>query len=172
VLLHGCCFLKKNTSQASKLEAWANETAAEKGKRETSFQLMARYKFLKKTPPFDQLSDDEVAKIAGVLEVKDFAAGQAIVVQGDMGDSFYIIETGSVDVLVQTGSSSSGSGSEEKDEGGQRKEQLKVATLSAGKAFGEMSLLDNAPRMATCRAVRLFHGCGGGEGRQRFCQWL
>lgn len=130
--------------QASKLEEWANETAAEKGKRETSFQLMARYKFLKKTPPFDQLTDDEVAKIAGVLEVKDFAAGQAIVEQGDMGDSFYIIETGAVDVLVQTG----GGG-----ENGGQKEQLKVATLSAGKAFGEMSLLDNAPRMATCLAV-------------------
>jgi hypothetical protein len=87
--------------KASKLEAWATETSAEKGKRETSFQLIARYKFLKKAPLFAQLSDDEIAKIAGVLEVKEYSAGQAVVTQGDAGDTFYIIESGAVDVFVQ-----------------------------------------------------------------------
>jgi hypothetical protein len=34
--------------KAGKMDAWAEETAKQKENRETSFQLIARYKFLKK----------------------------------------------------------------------------------------------------------------------------
>ncbi len=49
--------------------------------------------------------------------------------QGDDGSTFYIIENGSVDV-VRTDNGAS----------------VTLATLKEGNFFGEMSLLNNAPR--------------------------
>ena len=44
----------------------------------------------------DPLSNDQIAKLAGALDVATFEDGQYIVRQGDVGDSFYIIESGDV----------------------------------------------------------------------------
>ena len=51
---------------------------------------------------------------------------------GQRGDYFYIIETGSFEVLVNG---------------------LVVSTLENGKSFGELALLYNTPRAATVQAV-------------------
>lgn len=137
--------VNKNTGKSSnlnfkagKMDAWAEETAKQKENRETSFQLIARYKFLKKVPVFKDLADHVVAQICGTLEVEDFAPDTDVVTQGDAGDKFFIIETGHVDVIRT-----------EVDP----PKTIKLATLDPGNYFGEMSLLNNAPRYATCKAV-------------------
>jgi len=124
--------------KAGKMDAWAEETAKQKENRETSFQLIARYKFLKKVPVFKALADHVVAQICGTLEVCDFGPDHDVVTQGDDGDKFFIIETGNVDVIRT-----------EVDP----PKTIKLATLDPGNYFGEMSLLNNAPRYATCKAV-------------------
>ena len=58
-----------------------------------------------------------------------------IIVQGDIGDVFYLLEEGFVDVYVKKGGN-----------------EIKVHTYKPGDAFGELAIMYNAPRAATCRA--------------------
>jgi cAMP-dependent protein kinase regulator len=64
------------------------------------------------------------------------AVGEDVIVQGDIGDTFYLLEEGTVDVYISKG-------------GG---EPIKVHTYKPGDAFGDLALMYNAPRAATCRA--------------------
>ncbi len=60
-----------------------------------------------------------------------FAAGDTVFVEGDPGDAAYLVESGRVEVFVQ--------------EGGVRRS---VNTLGPGEIFGEMAIVDGAPRSA------------------------
>lgn len=62
--------------------------------------------------------------------------GEDIIVQGDLGDVFYLLEDGSVDVLISKN----------------KADPVKVHTYKPGDAFGELAIMYNAPRAATCRA--------------------
>jgi len=79
------------------------------------------------------LSKPELRKLVGQVRVETYSAGEVPVHQGERGDSFYIIKSGKVDVVV------------EKSPG----ETAVVATLGAGTFFGEMSLLTGAVRTAS-----------------------
>eukprot|EP00341_Mesodinium_pulex_P006827 CAMPEP_0116932808 /NCGR_PEP_ID=MMETSP0467-20121206/28662_1 /TAXON_ID=283647 /ORGANISM="Mesodinium pulex, Strain SPMC105" /LENGTH=415 /DNA_ID=CAMNT_0004613569 /DNA_START=37 /DNA_END=1284 /DNA_ORIENTATION=- len=62
--------------------------------------------------------------------------GDDVIVQGDIGDIFYLLEDGLVDVYVSK-------------KGGP---ETKVHTYTPGNSFGELAIMYNAPRAATCRA--------------------
>jgi len=76
---------------------------------------------------------DELRNIATYSSFKTFGTGETIVRQGDTGDTFYLIHSGSVDILFR-------------DFKGNEKH---LATLKQGEFFGEMSLLAGEPRNAT-----------------------
>lgn len=63
--------------------------------------------------------------------------GEDVIVQGDIGDIFYLLEEGTVDVYIKKG-------------GGP---EIKVHTYKPGDAFGELAIMYNAPRAATCRVA-------------------
>jgi len=63
--------------------------------------------------------------------------GDDIIVQGDIGDIFYLIESGDVDVYVAK----------------KGQEAVKVHRYKPWDAFGELAIMYNAPRAATCRAA-------------------
>jgi CRP-like cAMP-binding protein len=84
---------------------------------------------------FTPLTKAELAGLVKEVRVETYAAGEVPVRQGDPGDSFYIIKSGSVDVVV------------EKPSG----ETAVVATLGPSNFFGEMSLLTGAVRTASIR---------------------
>jgi CRP-like cAMP-binding protein len=69
-------------------------------------------------------------------ESLQFAAGDAVVRQGDPADRFYIITQGEVTVTRQDPSGT----------------EVQVATLGPGQFFGEIGLLADAPRNATVAA--------------------
>jgi len=53
-------------------------------------------------PLFSGLSREDIAKILGKLEEKHFDSGTTIFSQGDRGDSFYLIESGAVQVVLES----------------------------------------------------------------------
>jgi len=65
-----------------------------------------------------------------------FPKGAVIFRQGDPGRSAYLVVTGSVEVLAETGS-----------------DPVVLARIPAGELVGEMALIDPAPRSATVRAA-------------------
>ncbi|EJK74322.1 hypothetical protein THAOC_04007, partial [Thalassiosira oceanica] len=82
----------------------------------------------------DVLSDSELNALALATLTESYKAGDTIVHEGEVGDIFYMIDSGSVDVLIK----SKGSGP--------------VVTLGSGKFFGELALLSSDVRTASCVA--------------------
>jgi CRP-like cAMP-binding protein len=87
---------------------------------------------LARVPLFQGCTPDELAQIAELAVEQTFVPGQIIVTQGTPGTAFYILLAGRVE-MTRDGRS--------------------LGLFSAGDFFGEMSLLDNAPRSATVKAV-------------------
>lgn len=65
------------------------------------------------------------------------APGDVICREGDPGESMYIVERGTVDIVVQLNNG----------------EEVVVTKLGPGEFFGELALLDGQPRSATARAA-------------------
>ncbi|MDP9226358.1 MAG: MFS transporter [Actinomycetota bacterium] len=83
-------------------------------------------------PMFRRLDAARIERLAAHLEPRDVAAGTAIIRQGDVGDSFYIVDEGEAEAVV----------------GGDI-----VAAYGRGGYFGEIALLRDVPRTATVRAT-------------------
>lgn len=62
----------------------------------SSSKMVRRCEFLKKCSFLDALSNEQIGKLAGALEEEFYSDGQHIIRQGDVGNSFYIIEDGNV----------------------------------------------------------------------------
>lgn len=58
--------------------------------------MVRRCEFLKKCTFLDGLSNEQIGKLAGALEESQYEDGQRIIRQGEIGNSFYIIEEGRV----------------------------------------------------------------------------
>lgn len=95
---------------------------------------------LRQIPLFESMEDADLEALAKKLTPKTFAAGEAIFAQGDEGDAMYLIQEGAVDIVAGSGS-----------------QRVTLAALFGGQYFGEMSLLDGAPRSAGALASRPTH---------------
>ncbi len=84
--------------------------------------------FLKSVDLFSQIPGEELAQIAEVVREVNFAKGEVIISQGDIGDRLYLIIDGKVKVMV---------------------DGRQVAELGERECFGEMSILDAEPRSAS-----------------------
>lgn len=84
-----------------------------------------------------EIESETLSHLRARAHPRTFAAGETLFQQGDAGDFFYIIVAGQISVSV-TG-----------DDG----EESLIEVLKPGRFFGEMALIDDSPRMATCRAV-------------------
>ena len=87
---------------------------------------------LQGVPMFRPLPLPAIERLARGLEPVAAPAGHVVFNQGDVGDYFYVIESGEAEVIG---------------------EGRMVATLEPGQAFGEIALLRQVPRTATVRAA-------------------
>ncbi len=92
---------------------------------------------LRRCALFEHAHADALADVAGRLRRRSFRRNEVIFHQGDPGDSLHVVNAGSVKILLPS------------SEG----EEAIIATLRPGDFFGELSLLDGAPRSATAVAL-------------------
>ena len=93
--------------------------------------------FLKRVVLFQSLGDDDRKKLAAVLKPRALKKGEILFRKGDEGNTFYLIRTGSVRIVLPS------------DMG----EEVSPALLTEGDFFGEMALLDGMPRSADAVAM-------------------
>ncbi|KIP09224.1 hypothetical protein PHLGIDRAFT_87117 [Phlebiopsis gigantea 11061_1 CR5-6] len=97
--------------------------------------------FLSSVPLLTSLGPEERSKIADALSSVTYEDGEAVVKQGEMGDSFFIIEDGEAIVTKVHDNENEGQA------------EVQVGHLRKGDYFGELSLLRLAPRAATVSAI-------------------
>lgn len=87
---------------------------------------------------FRNLDNEQHTDVCNAMFERTVAQGDVIIQQGDEGDNFYIVDTGTFHVFVSTVDDA---------------EPRKVLTIGDGGSFGELALLYNAPRAATVVAA-------------------
>ena len=88
---------------------------------------------LGRVPLFAGISDESMARLAAAAGEQDFAAGQFIVRQGQVGTGLYLVLDGMVKVVR---------GADE------------LARLGPGEFFGDLSVIDQQPRNASVQAAQ------------------
>jgi CRP/FNR family transcriptional regulator len=88
--------------------------------------------YLSRIPMFASCTPEQLDQLAELGDAIAVPDGRAIVSEGDVGDSFFVLTSGNLRI---------GRGNRE------------VATLGEGDYFGELALFDPAPRNATVTAV-------------------
>ena len=85
---------------------------------------------------FETMGDEQIAKLAGALERREYSDKEAIIMQGEIGQHFYILDVGECVATIKNG-----------------EQEQEVMRYHQGQLFGEKALLEHAPRSATITAV-------------------
>lgn len=96
-------------------------------------QAAGLLRLLESFPFFSNIERDDLEEVVKSFKMKRFARNEIIIRHGDPGDNFYVVVSGKVAVINQTG--------------------IAIAELGAGEVFGEMSLLSDEHASATVQAV-------------------
>jgi signal transduction histidine kinase len=89
---------------------------------------------------FGSLAEEDMDRLAAQVEERVVRTGESLIEEGAPGDAAYMVVDGGFEVIKK---------SEAQD--------IVIAVREAGEIFGEMALLEDAPRTATVRAVRDSH---------------
>ena len=86
---------------------------------------------------FKSIDDEQFTDVVNAMVEKQVSKGEVVIKQGGIGDYFYVVETGALDVFVSRNGA----------------EPIKVFDYGPNGSFGELALMYNAPRAATVVAT-------------------
>jgi len=92
---------------------------------------------LTESPLFAGMSELEFNAVTAFLERRLFRKGDCIFREGDRGEEMFIVLSGSIDATVSQADGT----------------QRKLYAFGPGRFFGEMAVIESAPRSATCIAA-------------------
>jgi CRP/FNR family transcriptional regulator, cyclic AMP receptor protein len=92
---------------------------------------------LRNVPLFAVLTENQLELLTSVVSRRSFPRSTTIIAAGDMTDSLYVVISGRLKVMMTD------------DDGG----EVILAILGSNEFFGEMGLLDDAPRSASVVAI-------------------
>ena len=92
---------------------------------------------LRRIPLFAELPESDLEWLSTRAEPMAVASGSDLIREGEPGDAAYIVLDGEFEVVKKSG-----------------RQDIIIAVREDGQVFGEMALVDQAPRSATVRAVR------------------
>jgi hexokinase len=110
-----------------------NELSAAEGVRASMEKVDANRQLLSNVSAFTKLPHRGMVEVCNIAETAAYSKGELLIKQGEPGDNFFIIRSGSVDVI---------------DEATGRI----IDTKTSGDVVGEIALLRDTPRTATVRA--------------------
>src|SRR3989304_4845403 len=99
--------------------------------------MVEEVKFLRNVPIFNELSDQELEKIAGLGIRKKYKKGSIILLEEETGAALFVIITGKVKIVRM-------------DDDGR---EVILSILGENDFFGEMSILDGLSRSASVVAI-------------------
>jgi len=103
---------------------------------------MDRREQLKSVSIFKDLTDGELQRIADLCSEKSFEADEIIFVEHTEGDEMYLILEGDVSIQLEIVN---------------EEDVMPLITFGPGDVFGELSVVDEAPRSATARTLTGAH---------------
>jgi signal transduction histidine kinase len=101
------------------------------------YEAAASEEFLRQIPLFAELSSEDLDRIYGLAKPLTIGEGEALVREGDEGDSLFVILGGEFEVTKRSPNG-----------------EVVLSRRGPGEMVGEMSLLAGEPRIATVRALR------------------
>ena len=97
---------------------------------------------LRRVPLFEGLDPEDLQRIAATSVERDYAAGEALMRESEIGDELVVIVSGSVRIVRATA------------DGGERE----IRRYEAGEHIGELAVLRERQRAATVVAETAVHG--------------
>lgn len=95
-------------------------------------RAMRTAEFLATVPLLSRIEPPELQRLADLTRERHFAKGSVVIFRGDPGDALYIVQKGTVKVVLT----------------GEDGRDVILGVLGVGEHFGELSLIDEQPRSA------------------------
>lgn len=102
----------------------------------TDRPLPATVDALRVSALFADLPEDDLERLAGMVEPVRLEEGEALLREGEPGDALYVVASGELEVVRGNGA-----------------DEVPLALVGPGSVQGEMALLEGLPRNATVRAL-------------------
>ncbi|UCD14698.1 MAG: cyclic nucleotide-binding domain-containing protein, partial [Thermoplasmatales archaeon] len=81
---------------------------------------------------FQGLSDGELSQLAQICKMVSYPAGKTICCEGEMGKEIFVLAEGKASAYAK----------------GNRKKRIQIGSIGKGEIFGEMSIIEDLPRVA------------------------
>ena len=92
---------------------------------------------LKSIDIFSTLDEQEYPFVFSFMKQRDYIAGETLFREGDSGDELFVVVKGQIGISLIMNDG----------------KELQISCVGPGGFFGEMSLIEHAPRSATCKAL-------------------